>query len=107
MIKPNDVYLPSDTTNDNVCALFLAGLRFFACSHPWEPEHAKFSVITFIVIIGCFSSCIKARRKVFLSYFEQVNDFELSILKIKKTSCCIPEKFISVIGIIKHLIHMS
>ena len=74
---------------------------------PWEPQHDKFSVITFIVIIGCFSSCIKARHKIFLSYFEQVNDFELSGLKIKKTSCCIPEKFISVTGIIKHLMHMS
>ena len=51
---------------------------------PWEPQHAKFSVITSIVIIGCFSSCIKARYKIFLSYFEQVNDFELSSLKIKK-----------------------
>ena len=79
MINPKDVYLPRDITNNNVCALFLAGLLFFDCIHPWEQQHAKFSVITFIVIIGYFSSCIKARRKIFLNFSRIATSMTINI----------------------------
>ena len=75
-------YLSRNITND-------------VCSHPWKPQHVRFSVMVFIVIIGCFSFCIHTRwmapkKKFFLNVLLNI---ELSSLKIGKT-CCKPEKLI-------------
>ena len=57
MTKPQDVYLPRNIT----CVLCFREVDIFSVwSHPWKP-YVRFSVITFIVIIGCFSFCIQTR----------------------------------------------
>ena len=56
---------------------------FFVCIHPWKLQHARFSVTTFIVIIGCFSFCIQTRRiaqKKFLVTLNVLMTVELSSL---------------------------
>ena len=46
-MNPKDVYLPRNITNDNVCALVLAGLHFLFVAVP-----GKHNMLNFIVIIG-------------------------------------------------------
>ena len=59
--NPKYIYLPHNVTSNNICALFSAGHYFSVCSHPWKPQYARFSVITFIVIMGSFCFCIQTR----------------------------------------------
>ena len=50
--------------------------NFSVCSHSWKPQYGRFSVITFIVFIGCFSfvSRLDEWRENFFDYFKRVND---------------------------------
>ena len=52
------MYLPCNITNNNVLCSWQVTI-FSVCSHPWKPQYAQFSVITFIVVIGSFISCIQ------------------------------------------------
>ena len=38
-----------------ICAFCFDRSPFFVCRPPWKPQHARFLVITLIVIIGCFN----------------------------------------------------
>ena len=45
-----------------MCALYSRQVNVFSvCSQPWKSQHARFSVITFTVILGCSSFCIQTR----------------------------------------------
>ena len=68
---------------------------FLVSSYPWKLQYARFSVITFIVIIGCYFSVSRLDEwhENFFDYFNVLMTVELSSFKIGKASGCKPETF--------------
>ena len=68
----------------------LSRLPSFVCSYSWKPQYARFLVMTFIIIIGCFSFCIQIRWMAWkkLITLNVLMTVELSSLKIGKPCYC-------------------